>query len=327
MRARHKLAALAALPLFILGGRLAAPRAGDAPLRACERLAARAAVPLFALGGWLCAPLAEHAPRRARRKLLALAALPLLALGAWLALRDSALFSVDHVNVVGLSRSALPAVSDELLAAAHAQTTTDFSVDALRSALARYTLIADVRAQTHPPHGVRIEVTERHPIARLEVAGQWFALAADGTVVTGLRRLGTLVHLHSIRYPWNGHASDPFVLLALRVLADAPPQLRRRALSVTVADGALTIRLHRGPRLIFGNDALLHAKWAAAAAVLADRSSRGAAYIDLHLPSRPAAQVADPATSGSSAGTPANAATVATVLDPALIQPSSSTSG
>jgi cell division septal protein FtsQ len=150
-------------------------------------------------------------------------------------------------------------------------------------------------------------------------------------VVTGLRRLGPLAVLHSIRYPWNGQERDPFVLLALRVLADAPAPLRRRAAAVTVADGALTIHLHRGPRLIFGNEALLHAKWDAATAVLADRSSRGASYIDLRLPSRPAAQVADPATSGSAAGsstaTPANAATVATVLDPALIQPSSSTSG
>jgi hypothetical protein len=68
--------------------------------------------------------------------------------------------------------------------------------------------------------------------------------------------------------------------------------------------------------------------------VLADASSRGASYIDLRLPSRPAAQVADPATSasaanvpGASAGTPTNAATVATALAPSLIQPSSSTSG
>ena len=290
MRVRHKLAALAALP------------------------------PLPLLLGM-----------RARYKLAALAALVLLPLGGWLALRDSSLFSVDQVRVVGLSRGALPAVSDELLAAARSQTTTDFSVAALRSAVARYTLIDDVRAQTHPPHGLAIEVIERHPVAQLELAGQRFALAADGSVISGLARLGPLAVLHSIRYPWNGQARDPFVLLALRVLADAPAPLRRRAVAVTIADGALTIHLHRGPRLIFGNDALLHAKWDAAAAVLADRSSRGASYIDLRLPSRPAAQVGDPATNGSGAGsspaTPAGAATVATLLDPALIQPSSSTPG
>ena len=68
----------------------------------------------------------------------------------------------------------------------------------------------------------------------------------------------------------TGAARDPFVLLALRVLGDAPAPLRRRVVAVTIADGALTIYLHRGPRLIFGNGALPHAKWDAAAAVLAD---------------------------------------------------------
>ncbi len=271
---------------------------------------------------------------RARHKLACLAALPLLGLGGWLVLRDSSLFSVDQVSVVGLSPNALPVVSDQLVAAARAQTTTDFSTAALRSAVARYTLIDDVTAQTHFPHGVRIEVAERHPVAWLDVAGQGFALAGDGSVVTGLAHAGPLAVLHSLRYPWDGHSRDPFVMLALRVLLDAPAPLRHRVAAVTIADGALTIHLHRGPRLIFGNDALLHAKWDSAAAVLADASSRGASYIDLRLPSRPAAQVADPATSasaadvsGSSAGTPANAATVATALAPGLIQPSSSTSG
>jgi cell division septal protein FtsQ len=271
---------------------------------------------------------------RARHKLACLAALPLLGLGGWLVLRDSALFSVDHVSVVGLSRNALPAVSDQLLTAARSQTTTDFSTAALRSSVARYTLIDDVSVQTQFPHGVRIEVHERHPIAWLDVAGQGFALASDGSVITGLAHAGPLAVLHSVRYPWNGHSRDPFVLLALRVLIDAPAALRHRVAAVTIADGALTIHLHRGPRLIFGNEALLHAKWDAAAAVLADAGSRGASYIDLRLPSRPAAQVADPATStasaasaGSSPDTPVNAATVATALNPGLIQPSSSTSG
>jgi cell division protein FtsQ len=269
-----------------------------------------------------------------RQRLACLAALPLLGFGGWMALRDSSLFSVDQVVVVGLSPNALPTVSEQLDAAARAQTTTDFSIGALRAAVAQYTLIDGVRAQTRFPHGVRIEIHERHAIARLRVAGRWFALAADGSVITGLARYGSLAVVRSTHRPSSGRTRDAFVLLALRMLTDAPPALRGRAAAVTVADGALTIHLHRGPRLIFGNDALPHAKWDAAAAVLADPGSRGASYIDLRLPSRPVAQAADPQTSpsaiaaaGGSAATPTNAATVSTVLDPALIQPSSSTSG
>jgi cell division protein FtsQ len=269
-----------------------------------------------------------------RHKLACLAAVPLVGVGGWMALRDSSLFSVDHVSVAGLSPNALPAVSSQLLAAAHSQTTTDFSVGALRAAVAQYTLIDDVQAQTQFPHGVRIKVLERRPIALLDVSGHGFPLDAGGRVITGLARHGRLALVRSTHLPSQGRTRDPFVLLALRMLTDAPVPLRRRVAAVTIADGALTIYLHRGPKLIFGNDALPHAKWDSAAAVLADRSSRGASYIDVRLPSRPAAQVADPATSGSAASatassgtTPTNAATVATVLNPVLIEPSSSTSG
>jgi hypothetical protein len=47
--------------------------------------------------------------------------------------------------------------------------------------------------------------------------------------------------------------------------------------------------MRNGPDLIFGDATDLEAKWAAAARVLADASSRGATYVDLRLPERPAA--------------------------------------
>jgi len=259
-----------------------------------------------------------------RHKLACLVLLPVIAVGGWIVLRGSSLFAVEQVTVVGLSPNALPAVSDQLIAAARTQTTTDFSVAALRASVSSYTLIEGVRAQTHFPHSVRIEVLERQPIARLAVGHHSFPLAADGSLISGLADTGSLAAVRSTSMPSGGRTRDPFALLALHVLGAA----------VTRADGALTIYLHRGPRLIFGNYALLHAKWDAAAAVLANPSSRGAAYIDLSVPSRPAAQVADPATSGSAtsatgaqSGAPASATTVSTALQPDLIEPSSSSSG
>jgi cell division protein FtsQ len=271
---------------------------------------------------------------RLRYRLACLAGVPLVALLCWLVLRDSGLFAVDQVTIVGLSSRALPAVVQQIDEAAHSQTTTDFSVGAVRAAVEQYTLITDIHAETQFPHGVRITVTERTPIAALTVGHHHFAIAADGSVITGLSTAGSLAVVHAAHLPAAGHTSEPFVMLALRILRDAPAPLRRRVAAVSAAGGPLTIYLHRGPRLIFGNDALPHAKWDSAAAVLADTSSRGATYVDVRLPSRPAAQVDDPATAASVAGnggsgevTPTGAATVATVLAPALIQPSSSTSG
>ena len=46
--------------------------------------------------------------------------------------------------------------------------------------------------------------------------------------------------------------------------------------------------LRDGPELIFGPATRLRAKWAAAARVLADLEARGASYVDLRIPSRPA---------------------------------------
>jgi len=269
---------------------------------------------------------------RLRTRLALLVSLPVLVLGGWMLLRDSSLFSVDQVAISGLGADALPVVSADLTAAAHGQTTTDFSVGALRTAVAPFSVVAGLSVKTHFPHGLSIDVLERHPIAHLQVGSHWFLLDASGRVITGARG-GGLATLRSSALPSGGHTHDGFVLLALRVLADAPGPLRRRVVAVTVADGSLMIYLHRGPRLIFGNAALPHAKWDASAAVLADPSSRGASYIDVQVPSRPAAQVADPATTGASpsgganADAPTGAASVPTLLDPALIQPSSSTSG
>ena len=102
-----------------------------------------------------------------RHELALLVLLPLIGLGGWMLLRASSLFSVDQVTIIGLSPNALPAVSDQLIAAARTQTTTDFSVAALRAAVARYTLIDGIRAQTTSRTAVRIEVSERQAVARL----------------------------------------------------------------------------------------------------------------------------------------------------------------
>jgi len=276
--------------------------------------------------------LARARATRLRTRLTVLAAVPVVVIGGWLLLRDSALFSVDRVAISGLGADALPVVSEDLLAAARHETTTDFSLGALREAVAPYTVVAGISATTHFPHGLSIDVLERHPIAHLQVGRHWYLLDAGGLVITGALGRDIAV-LRSTALPSGGRTHDGFVLLALGILADAPAPLRRRVVAVTVADGLLVIYLHRGPRLIFGNAALPHAKWDAAAAVLADRSSRGASYIDVQVPSRPAAQVADPATtssstdSGASADAPSGAASAFTLLDPALVQPSGYTSG
>ncbi len=64
----------------------------------------------------------------------------------------------------------------------------------------------------------------------------------------------------------------------------------------------LEAQLRNGPKVYFGTDDDLGAKWAAAAAVLADSGSAGADYIDVTVASRPAAGAgSDTASTASSA--------------------------
>ena len=266
-----------------------------------------------------------------RLKLAIAAALATLGLGGWLLLRDSSLFAVNNVTIVGLSADAQPVVSSALEAAARSQTTTDFSVSALRAAVEPYTLIDGLAARTQGSHGVLITVSERRTAVRLDVEGAIMALDSTGAVITGLRHAPPVATVRSARLPVGGRSRDPVVALALRLLGAAPAPLRARVVSVTVPHGQLTVYMHRGPRLIFGDGSLPHAKWDAVAAVLSDHWSIGASYVDVRIPSRPAAQVADPNTTvtaslgGATALTAGGLETAATALSPAVLGPSSST--
>jgi hypothetical protein len=65
--------------------------------------------------------------------------------------------------------------------------------------------------------------------------------------------------------------------------------LRERIVDVERrSDDGYVAELHDGPELIFGAATRLRAKWAAAARVLADLEARGASYVDLRIPGRPA---------------------------------------
>jgi len=220
--------------------------------------------------------------------------------GGWLMLRDAPLFRVEKVQVTGLAGPVVPGVRARLEEAGRGMTTTHVDMAALDQAVAPYTVIKRLLVRTEFPHGLRIRVVERLPVATLVVGSVRLGIAADGAIVHGLDSTAqSLPSFTAAEVPSTKSVRDPASLDALEVLDIAPAALRKTIARVGPGPGGLTVYLRNGPSLYFGDTTRLHAKWAAAARVLEDPQSLGAAYLDVRLPDRPAAGMNDPATSAA----------------------------
>jgi cell division protein FtsQ len=233
-------------------------------------------------------PRVRSVPRLPRAAVWALAVIVLLIAGfVWL--RDSQLVTVKHVTVTGLSGPEAGRVTAQLENAARDMTTLHVRTDQLRSVVAPYPVVKDLRVSADFPHGLKIRIIENTPVAVVEVGGEKTPVAGDGRLLRGAdeRQLPT-VPVNVV--PGGDHVVDPVARQAIVALAAAPPALRNRVLRASsTKQGGLTLVLQDGPDLRFGGADRLAAKWAAASAVLADSNSAGATYLDLRYPERPAA--------------------------------------
>jgi cell division protein FtsQ len=223
-------------------------------------------------------------------RLVALVAVVASVLGAaWLWFRDSSFVRVEHVEVVGLSSSEAAEVRRALDTAARGMTTLHIDRGALDDAVAAYPSVAGLRVQADFPHGVSIEVTEREPIAEVDLAGDVVPVGAGGRLMRGVNPQRKLPVLHATRLAPGGRLTDPGALAAVNVLAAAPEPLRRRVSRIWSGPKGLSLDLRRGPQLFFGSERRADAKWMSVARVLADPSSEGAVYLDVRVPERVAA--------------------------------------
>lgn len=228
--------------------------------------------------------------RMRRRLVVAAAAFAVLASLYVFWLRDSSLVSVERVAVTGLETRDAERVQAALTAAARSMTTLHVDHDRLREAVAGYPVVRDLRVDSELLHGLKIEVVQHDPAAIAVAGSSRVAVAGDGTVLRGVTIGGSLPELRLDGALPQKRLSDPRALRLARVAGAAPLELRRRLEGFREGgERGLTVRLRQGPLLIFGGAARLRAKWIAAARVLAHPSSRGATYIDLRLPDRPAA--------------------------------------
>jgi cell division protein FtsQ len=259
--------------------------------------------------------LLRRLPRPGARTLLVVLALLALAAGGWVWLRTSSLVAVKRVTIVGVSGRDARRIRAALTAAAHNMTTLDVKMAALRTAVAPYPVVKQLHVSTGFPHRMRIDVSEQVPVAMISAPGLQVAVASDGTLLRGASVPGSLPTIPLSVSPAGTRASGA-TLQVIRLLAAAPYQLLAKV--TQASDGGphgLEAQLRNGPKVYFGTDGDLSAKWAAAAAVLADSGSAGADYIDVTVAARPtagagsdtASSPASAAASDSPAGTPSAA--------------------
>ena len=232
--------------------------------------------------------------------------LGLLALyGLWL--RDSSLVRVERVEVTGLTGRDAPRMRARLVTAAREMTTLNVRTRDLEQALAAHPALRRVEADARLPRTLEVHVVEHRPVAVLRSGRRdGPAVAADGTLLRGLVPARPLAVVQVGRLPSSEgrRLRDRRARRLVRALAAAPGPLTHRFSGAAEEPGrGVVLRMRRGPELLLGGLHDLDVKWAAAARVLADPASRGAAYVDVRLPERPVAGGLVEGAGGSAAGT------------------------
>jgi cell division protein FtsQ len=225
------------------------------------------------------------------RFVVALAAALALLGGAWMWLQGSSLVAVQRVTITGLSGPDAPQIRSALTAAARAMTTLDVQMSHLNAAVSPYPVVKRISVSTQFPHGMRIVVTEQIPVAVVVTGTASTPVAADGTVLRDASLSAALPSITLTVAP-GGTRITGAALSDAQLLGAAPYALLPKVQSASSdATHGLVAQMRNGPAVYFGDGSELGDKWAAAAAVLADSGSAGAAYIDVTDPRRPVAGV------------------------------------
>jgi cell division protein FtsQ len=246
-----------------------------------------------------------------------------LAVGGWLWLRDSSLVSVERVRVSGVYGPDAAQIRSALISSARNMTTLDVRIGQLRTAVAPYPVVKDLRVSTQFPHGMRIQVIEQLPVGVLVAGGHAVAASGDGTVLRDVPAVSLpVIPVPSL--PGGSRVTDRAALDALAVLAAAPARLLSKVSQVaTISPHGQVVQLRDGPAVYFGDATDLAAKWVAATEVLADPGSAGASYLDVTDPARPAAGIGADAV--SAAGLSGSATTAPATTAPLTNTPGTTT--
>lgn len=223
-----------------------------------------------------------------RRRLVAAAAVAAIVIGSYLVfLRNSSLFAIEEVEVTGVTANQ-ERISAALVRAADDMTTLHVREDDLRKAVSSYPTVATLTTETDFPHGLKIEVSERLPVATAQIEGEQAPVSADGYVLTGVEFDPKELPALEADPPADGRLGPEGTAQAA-ILGAAPEELRPR-LTDSAWDperGGVVVDLDGAPELRFGEGDRASDKWEAVVTVLAGPDLGSPGYVDVSVPTRP----------------------------------------
>jgi cell division protein FtsQ len=230
-------------------------------------------------------------PKLRRRLLVAALLAGVLGAAYMLWFRDSSFVRVERVSVSGLDGTDAPRERAAVVAAARRMTTLHVDEAALRHALAAGARVEAVHVTTDFPHGLRIVVVEKAPVAVLVYGNERVAVGSGGVMLPDVEPIPRALPAIDVgALPSRMRLGHGRARRMVAAAAAAPPALVERINRLRELPGkGLVAYMSDGPQVILGSAADLGAKWIAAAAILSDGASRGASYIDVRLPDRPVA--------------------------------------
>jgi cell division protein FtsQ len=222
--------------------------------------------------------------------------------------RNSSLVAVDEVRVEGVTTDS-ERVAAALTGEAKSMTTLNFDSSRLEAAANAFPTVAAVDADPDFPSGVEIRVTERPPVLLVQSGDAAVPVAGDGTILRGLELGERADDLPQIEVDELGQAAalTGAPLAQAQIAGAIPDPLRPLVEGISYDDDlGVEVRMKGDIPIRFGTGAAAGAKWAAAAAVLADPKLKTLTYMDVRVPERPSV-------GGQAESTPAATETVASV--------------
>ena len=254
-------------------------------------------------------------PRRLRslHTLVLVLALVLVAWLGWVWYRGSSFVKVQGVTVTGLSGPDVSQIRDALSSAALEMTTLNVSIAKLEAAVSQYGYVQRLTVTSEGAHRIMISVVEQVPVALVQIGGETQVVDADARLLPSSTAHGTLPAVPLKAAPDGEAITTSGARAAIAVLAAAPYSLLAHVASAT-SSGAhgVIVQLRSGPQIYFGAAAQLAQKWTAAVAVLQNKGSSGASYIDVTDPLRPAAGAGVSGSQAAALGLASNATTETT---------------